>query len=85
MKIGDIFLVKVYEKVVPAILLEVIDGLLFVAQIKPHTLEPQKSTLLIGQPEGLRSKSVIMLYRTYTISALDIVKNIATIDNPKSV
>jgi hypothetical protein len=85
LKAGDIFLVKVNNKIIPALLLIVYYKSLFVAQLKPSLKKDKDNTFYIGNPEGLRSESVVMLYRTYNISNEDIVKKIASITDSKIV
>lgn len=82
---GTIYLVKIKnDKIVPALLLGTNkQGRIIIAQLRTSSKKDTDRVIPIGHPKGLKSDSVVMPYRVYSITNNDIIKELATIDYQK--
>lgn len=78
---GKIFLVMFNNKVVPAVIIEILPNSSFrVAQLKP-ALKTDKGVVNIGHPFGLKSESSAILNKVITVTKGNFIKLISEIDD----
>lgn len=76
--IGHIYLVRNENKTVPAVIIEVADDRVLLAQIKNYVKNDKNlSTINIGHPSGLKNPSAVMLYRVFTVDSKNLIKKIS--------
>ncbi len=83
--IGNIFLVKGNNsKIFPAVIVHIYENSdIVISQLKSYKEKDEKNVVDIGQPEGLKMRSVAITYRMEVVKAINLVKPISYI-NEKS-
>lgn len=79
--IGNIFLVKGNNgKIFPAVIVHIYDNSdIVISQLKAYKDKYEKNVMDIGQPEGLKMRSVAITYRMEVVQAINLAKPISCI------